>query len=197
MSVAQTLRRIDDEITICRQEIARQQVNIARLEDTRRVLMSLEEADQEATGMRKAERLGVVAGSAGRPMLVVRKVTEDAPPEDHATQLDAPKGIVTSGPRKGLPRLRSGREGGKAKAKVVVGRKNSGQSLIRDRILEVLLPGDEPMASSDLANYLGIPKSDEARKPMQNALYNLRVTGVLQRDDQRRYYRSAVAEAAQ
>lgn len=181
MSTAQTLRRIDDEITTCRQEIARQQVNIARLEDTRRVLMGLEEADQTAQQMRKEDRQSVIAGSSARPMLVVRRIAEDAPPVDPAS---APMGVVTAGPRKGLPRMRPAR--GKGKPSV------SGS--IRQRILEFLQPGDEPISSHDLGNNLGIPMGEEARKPMSNALYQLRANGAIQRDEQKRYYRPAAAQ---
>lgn len=75
----QLLKRIDDEITGHRQQIAAHQVHIARLEDTRRVLQGLAEADMEAKTV-AGTTPALERGQNGKPVLIVRKMTEDAPP---------------------------------------------------------------------------------------------------------------------
>ena len=92
MTSQATIRRLDEEITGRRQQIAALQVEIARLEDSRRVFMSLMEADQHATETR-AQRAegpppGLSNGSHGKPMLIVRKTTQDEP---QAAQEKAPR----------------------------------------------------------------------------------------------------------
>lgn len=157
MSTQQTLRRIDEEITFNRQQIARLQVDIVRLEDTRRVLMGLEEADAQAAAHRKADRENLIAGSAGKPVLIVRPTTDEKP--------------------------KKSRRGG--------ARKRGSESVsgkMRERILAMMKPGGEPMTSSEIGTALGIPKGDEPRKPLNNALYTLRVSGSLKRDEAHRYY---------
>ena len=176
----QMLRRIDDEITLNRQEIARRQVDIARLEDTRRVLMGLEETDQAAAEARKSAHAGLIPGSSGKPVLIVRKVGSGHDINGH----EAPLGIVASGKRKGLPRLKKVRKDKGMKH----GKQGSEIGKMRRRILDFLKPGDEPIASADLAANLGLPIGEDHRKPMQNALYHMRVNGLIQRDPQGRYY---------
>jgi hypothetical protein len=68
-AVQQHLRRIDQEITGLRQQIARCQVEIARLEDARLVLVALAERDQLGAS---AEEPPLLSGNQG-PLLVVRK----------------------------------------------------------------------------------------------------------------------------
>ena len=71
--ISATLRRIDEEINGTRQQIAALQVNIVRLEDTRRVIMGLAEADQAASHPHPGEVL--LPGSHARPELIVRPTT--------------------------------------------------------------------------------------------------------------------------
>lgn len=181
------LRRLDEEITGSRQEIARQQVNIARLEDTRRVLMGLAEADQEAQAHRAADRQHVIPGSHARPVLVVRKTGTGEAMEDVS-----PLGVVASGKRKGLPRLRPGVKGRKHK---VPG--GTLMSDLRERVLRVVEPGEEPMSPKDIGNNIGLSTKEEDRKPLWNTLYQMRVKGMLERDSEGRYFRPAQAEAQQ
>jgi hypothetical protein len=91
MSIAQ-LRRIDQEITGHRQQIARLQVEIARLEDARLVISALAERDQMGPGIVEPPLL---AGSQG-PLLVVRKAHSGveegpAPKQKHKRETIAPR----------------------------------------------------------------------------------------------------------
>ena len=138
-----TLRRIDDEITFCRQEIARQQVSIVRLEDTRRVLMGIAESDQASREAGTAERLGAINGSHARPEIIVRKI-----------------GTVDKKARK--PRAGAIGE----------------STMMRQKILDVL---KGPMTPAEIGDKLGIPRGEEHRKVMHNALYTLRIRGKLDR----------------
>ena len=69
--VSATLRRIDEEINATRQEIARRQIDLVRLEDARRVIMGMAEADQAAGAHRAGPQL-LEPGSHARPQLIVR-----------------------------------------------------------------------------------------------------------------------------
>jgi hypothetical protein len=170
-----TLRRIDQEIDQRRREIAVHQVEIVRLEDSRKVLMRLADDDIAAAQMQRGEQQSLGHSSHAKPMLIVRQTTED----------EAPLGIVASGKRKGMPRMRRARGGQK------MARGGSSSGKMRDLILDAIKPGDQPITSSTLGDQLGLAEGQEARKPMQNALYVLRTTGKLLRDDQLRYYRPA------
>jgi hypothetical protein len=170
-----TLRRIDQEIDHRRQQIAIQQVEIARLEDSRKTLMRLADDDIAAAQMAREQQQSLGRSSSAKPLLIVRQTTED----------EAPLGIVASGKRKGLPRKRRARGGQK------MARGSSSSGKLRDLILATIKPGDEPIGSTDLADQLGLAEGQEARKPMQNALYVLRTTGKLLRDSDLRYYRPA------
>lgn len=183
----QMLRRIDDELTYNRQQIALLRVKNAELEETRRTIMGLEEADQAAAEFRKAAHAGLVPGSSAKPLLVVRKATNGS--AEKASE-DAPLGYVTRGKRQGQPRLRRGRTGIPNPRKSKRNGTMSGSGKMREIILDLIKPGDDPIASNDLAEKLGLPVGEEARKPMQNALYQLRVAGALQRDEAKRYYRA-------
>lgn len=171
-----TLRRIDQEIDHRRQQIAIQQVEIVRLEDSRKTLMRLADDDIAAAQMAREQQQSLGRSSSAKPLLIVRQTTED----------EAPLGIVASGKRKGLPRMRRA-SGGQKMARG--GGSSSGK--MRDLILAAIKPGDEPINSTALGDQLGLAEGQEARKPMQNALYVLRTTGKLLRDDAQRYYRPA------
>lgn len=176
--IASTLRRIDQEIDTQRKEILVRQALITQLEDSRKLFMGMVEADLTATQAPRQQQLA--AGSMAKPVLIMRPMTEEP---------DAPKGIVASGKRKGLPRLRAPRGGTKVDRKAL--------PAMRKRILEFIQPGDEPIASSELANNMGLPMGEVARKGMHNALFNMRTKGLLLRDDAGRYYRPAPNGAGQ
>ena len=74
-----TLRRLDEEITSNRQQIAALQVGIMRLEDTRRVLMGISEADAFAAERRASGIDLLTPGSTAQPQLIVRKIGSDKP----------------------------------------------------------------------------------------------------------------------
>jgi hypothetical protein len=82
--VQNQLRRIDQEITGRRQQIAQLQVEIVRLEDARIVLAALAERDQTGDGVVEPPLLAASLG----PLLVVRKARPDgeegATPEVHS-----------------------------------------------------------------------------------------------------------------
>lgn len=155
-----TLKRIDDEITQHRQQIAAHQVHIARLEDTRRVLMGLVEEDQTAA---QARREGppptLTNGSHAKPMLIVRKTTQDAPP--------AEKG------KKKRTRDNSKRAQWRERVKAFFAEGDT-----------------EPMKAAELANYFGLAagSKDKDRKDLQNALYYMAQAGALVKDDEGRYF---------
>jgi hypothetical protein len=154
MSNQATLRRLDEEITWCNQQIAALHVQIANAQIARRTIMGIEEADQAAAEARKAAHTNLIPGGSGRPMITVRKIREEEP-----------------------------KRGKKGK------RRESDLGKMRNRILAILQPGDEPIASADLATHLGLPLGEVHRKPLQNALYHMRLTGMVRRDAKKRYYR--------
>src|SRR5688572_14989607 len=68
--ISATLRRIDEEITGWRQQIARARNEIGRLEETRLTILGLAEADQAA---HHAGGPALLPGSAAHPQLIVRR----------------------------------------------------------------------------------------------------------------------------
>lgn len=102
--ISPTLRRIDEEITATRQQIAALQVNIVRLEDARRVFMGMAEADQahrEAGG--RAELLA--PGSHARPQLIVRPTGSseiNGKPFKRKRRRKRPQGTVRAQLEKGI-----------------------------------------------------------------------------------------------
>jgi len=191
MNVDAMLRRIDDEITAHRQEIAGRQVAIARLEDSRRVLMGLAEGDQIKAEMARAERTGAPAQINGhaQPMLIVRRVgsgDEGPPPAE---------------PKKKKPRnyerereLAKARLGGtEPPAKSRAGKRQyasakeyGGGAALRDKVA-ALVAKTGPIKSKEIGNRLGIPTGPDERQPLANALYELKRRGVLQRDESNLY----------
>lgn len=75
ISVSAQLRRIDEEITSHRRQIAVHQIEIVRLEDARLVISALAEQDQARPA--KGDQLHI--NGAQRPVLVVRKTAEEEP----------------------------------------------------------------------------------------------------------------------
>lgn len=192
MNVDAMLRRIDEEITAHNQEIAGRQVAIARLQDTRRVLMGLAEGDQLAAEVARAERTaapGQINGHA-RPMLIVRRTgTPDEPAEK---------------PKKGKPRdyererataaeLRQKREQGEAqppasrsKRQYTSANAYGGGKVLQEKVV-ALVKKTGPIASREIGNRLNIPQGTNDRQPLSNALWQLKHDGVLQRDDSKLY----------
>ena len=157
------LRRIDDEITDHRQQIAAHQVHIARLEDTRRVLQGLAEQDEAHRHHQTPAGASptLMNGSHAKPVLIVRKVTQDEPQA-------APKG--------------------KDKGKTRAPRGTSARAVMRDRVAALLSePDAEPMTATEIGNYFGLANKDGARKDLQNALWYMRQAHMVLRDDEGRY----------
>ena len=172
--VAGTLKRIDEEIVGHKQAIARHQIEIVRLQDTRSVLMHLVEDDiAAAEASRSQERHAILAGQGSKPMIVVRKVTEDESPPPSKT-MHAKNGSAV--------------KTGKPRGKRVPGKSESGD--YREKILG-LVDTETPMSSQEIGDHLGLPRNETARKAMSNALYQLRVKGQLLRGEDRRYVRPA------
>lgn len=176
-----TLRRLDEEIVGHRQQIARHQVEIARLQDTRVLLMGLAEDDIAHAEAAKANRVSALAtaGEHAKPVLIVRKTgsgdedgtesqrrktggtTLHASVNGHATKSEKPK-------KKRKPS--AGSESGEMRAKIMK-----------------IMDADTPMTSREIGDFLGLPRDETARKPMSNALYQLKVKGALIRDAENRY----------
>lgn len=185
--VQATLRRIDKEITGHNQLIARSRVEIARLQETRNVLMNLADEDVIAAHMSKEERQNVINGAHAKPLLVVRRMGS----EELAGRAQANmEGLNKSGDRRGMnnPKGKKFGDGGGRKGRFS---KNSAVGKMRVRIAEALKDATEPMTGSELGNYLGLPADADVRKPLQNALYSMRVGGQLHRDAEYRYSMAA------
>ncbi len=54
------------------------------------------------------------------------------------------------------------------------------------------MPGEAPISPKAIGNYLGLSTKEDARKPLWNALYQMRIEGSLSRNDEGQYYRPAV-----
>jgi hypothetical protein len=175
--VAGTLKRIDDEIVHRKQQIAMHQVEIARLQDTRLVLVGLVEEDIATAEAARMERAGVIGHQPQpqRPMIVVRKTAEDEQPPPKAAMHQRTNGHATSEKPKKPRRA-----------------KKSASGDMRSKILAIM-DDQTGMTSREIGDFLGLPRDDTARKPMSNALYQLKVKGELIRDAENRYIRPAVA----
>jgi hypothetical protein len=167
MTSQSTIRRLDEEITERRQRIAALQVEIARLEDSRRVFMSLMEADQHAAETRahRAEGPppGLTNGSHAKPMLIVRKTTQDSPPPAAEKKVRKP---------------RKSQDGSKRAA-------------WREKLLKFFgEPDTEPMTMGEIANFFGVPPGAKSvpRKDLANAIYYMQKAGTLQKDGEGRYF---------
>lgn len=159
-----TLRRLDEEIVGHKQRIAFSQVEIARLQDTRLVLMRLVEDDQHAAETAVTERAGLINGAHAHPQLIVRKTGSGEPAKAEKAKRDYKVDSAKYG-RRNKPSVSGG---------------------FRDRIV-ALLREAPPLASSEIGDRLGLPRGDEVRKPMSNALYQLRIRGRVERDPEHRY----------
>lgn len=174
-----TLRRIDEEIVGHKQRIAMSQVEIARLQDTRQVLQRLVEDDQQAASDAKLQRAGTIAGEHAKPVLIVRK-TGTGDEEGTASKARKNGTAVTMHAKVEKPSKRRGLANGWRRGM------HSESGDYREKILKTLDP-ETPMTSREIGDYLGLARNEEARKAMSNALYQLRVKGLIMRDDQNRY----------
>lgn len=168
--VVGTLKRIDDEIIQRRQNIAYHQVEIARLEDTRKVLMSLAEDDEErAEAARHPERVEV------QPVvqsITVRKIVPgDPPPKTNGNGAHLNK----SGDMRGMNNPRK-----KLRAKASEIPQDERQEYLRERVLNVLKSYGHGMDTADIRKALGMQgewhKSRKV-KALYNALSYLRRQG--------------------
>jgi len=189
--VAGTLKRIDEEIVSRKQQIAMHQVEIARLQDTRNVLVGLVEDDIAAAEARRmGERAELLAGQGSRPMIVVRKTTEDEQPPPKAAMHARANGSVLRDERlekAEAQRLRRAAGSSKPKRRG----KASASGAMREKIMAIM--DGTPMSSREIGDFLGLPRDEDARKSMSNALYQLKVKGELIRDAENRYIRPAAA----
>jgi hypothetical protein len=193
MNVDATLRRLDEEIVGHRQQIATHQVAIARLEDTRKVLMGLAEGDQIAREVAKAERVGQISGEHARPMLIVRRTgTGDEDGTESARRKGPP---VKNGKPRDYERereLAKARLEGKQpepkkepKHYTSATKYGGGKELMQKIVSLVQKTG--PIASREIGNRLDMPTSSNERQPLSNALWQLKKEGVLKRDDNKLY----------
>ena len=183
--VSSMLRRLDEEITGHKQRIAFSQVEIARLQDTRQVLMRLAEDDQHAEEASKVERLRIINGAHAKPELIVRRTGtgEEAKEEAKPGKKDAPDDKKAAEKRaKDAERHRLKRlaKGSKPKPS---GETTSGQ--MREAVMRVV-DAETPMNSREIALHLGIKGNDQL---LYNALYQLRKSGLLIRGEDNRYVR--------
>lgn len=172
-----TLRRLDEEIVGRKQQIAMHQVEIARLQDTRSLLMQLAEDDIAQAEAARAERAAMLPGEHAKPVLIVRK-TGTGDEEGSASQAAKYGKTVHARTNGTATKTEKPKKPRKVKASA------SGQ--MRERIMSVMDP-ETPMSSREIGDFLGLPRDEEARKAMSNALYQLKVKGQLIRDGENRY----------
>lgn len=196
MNVDAMLRRIDEEITAHNQEIAGRQVAIARLQDTRRVLMGLAEGDQMAAEAAKMERTaaGQLNGHVG-PMLIVRRTgtgDEDGT-ESQRRKTGKAKPRNYDRERAKAAELQQKRERGEApppasrvKRKYTSADAYGGGKVLQEKVV-ALVKKTGPIASREIGNRLNIPAGTNDRQPLSNALWTLKHAGVLKRDESKLY----------
>lgn len=180
--VQATLRRIDEEITGHTQQIARHRVEIARLQETRLVLMNLAEGDIVAAHATREERAGVINGAHAKPMLIVRKVGTGDEEGTASKALKEGRDYSAEYARRGLNKA-GNKRGLKTKGNK---RDGSARALYRERVLATLKDG-EAMTGTELGDYFGLPRTSKERKPLQNALYYMQISGLVHRDAGKRF----------
>lgn len=189
--VQATLRRIDEEITGHHQQIARHRVEIARLQETRLVLMGIAEGDMAAAERASQERVHTINGAHARPVLIVRKEgSGEAEAERHAKVLERKKRYrdqakarrdeIKRAAEQASPAIKKGPKTGKTP-------RASASGLWRPKVLETLRGESEGMSRLELGDFFGLPRGEKARKALSNALYTLTNNGRLARDDAGRF----------
>lgn len=190
--VQATLRRIDEEITGHHQQIARHRVEIARLQETRLVLMGIAEGDMAAAERASQQRVHTINGAHARPVLIVRKEgSGEAEAERHAKVLERKKRYrdqakarrdeIKRAAERASPAIKTGP---KPKTKMP---RASASGLWRPKVLETLRGEREGMSRLELGDFFGLPRGEKARKALSNALYTLTNNGRLARDDAGRF----------
>ena len=187
--VAATLKRIDDEIVTRRQNIAYHQVEIARLEDTRKVLMSLAEDDIErAEQRRNPEHLSAPVTQS----ITVRKIgaEEGPPPSPHQANGHGER-LNKRGDRRGMGKNdhdRSGHRTKQPKPRRVAADipPDERQEFLRERVLVVLKSYGYPMDTADVRKAMGLEREWHKSRKVK-ALYNpitwLKKNGKIVRND--------------
>jgi hypothetical protein len=168
-----TLRRLDEEITFHNQQIAGHRVEIARAQEARLVLMRIAEADMAVEQMARQERVGVIDGAHARPQLIVRKDTSG---EDEAKA----KTALREKWRRASQARRDKKNGLNTNSVSVT-------ASFRDRVRNLLKDKPEGMTQDQMGNFFGLPRGDKIRKPLANALYQLRRKGEVRRGEDSHY----------
>lgn len=186
--VSATVRRLDEEIVSHHQAIARHRVEIMQLQETRKVLMGLAEDDQHAAEAGRADARQALLAEHSKPVIVVRK-----------TGTGDEQGTASKAAKNGTTTMHLKAEQSKSKRDYKVdsakyGRRKGKASVsgdYRNKILSVV-DAETPMSSQEIGDHLGLPRDEKSRKGMSNALYQLKVKGLLLRGADHRYVRPAV-----
>jgi len=194
--VQATLRRIDEEITGHHQQIARHRVEIARLQETRLVLMGIAEGDAAAHERASQERVHTINGAHARPVLIVRKEgSGEAEAERHAKELERKKKYrdakraakakrqeVKAAAEPASPAIKKGPKSGPKTGRTP---RASASALWRPKVLQTLRGEAEGMTRQQLGDVFGLPRGEKHRKALSNALYTLANHGQLRHDNGR------------
>lgn len=201
MNIPAYLRKLDDEIREHRQHIALHQVEIARLEDARRVMIGLAEKDE-------AKANGTAALPASEKPLLIMREARTAPPADGGDGYPAYQPGKRRPPaateaeriarrkerdRERHRRLRDEKKAAKARApyptltdaqRAERGARfrvaTSGSGSMRERIVSLMQANpDRALRVTDLRVHFR-PTSDYEEKSISNAVYQLRLKGVIE-----------------
>jgi uncharacterized protein (DUF433 family) len=172
-----TLRRLDEEITFHNQQIAGHRVEIARAQEARLVLMRIAEADMAMEQMARQERVGVIDGAHARPELIVRRDTSGEDEEEA-------KAALREKWRQASQARRDKKNGSNANANTNT---KSVTANVRDRVRDLLKDKPEGMTQDQIADFFGLLRDNKTRKPLANALYQMRHKGEIRRDEDYHY----------
>jgi hypothetical protein len=165
------LRELDEHIKAARTQIAHLQVEIANMENARLTLMRIEERKAYFAG--QPSPFGDFNGAriaVRDPEL--RMLEEGIMSRAAKTGAALPALAEAAGLEPSAWQLRQHPPGKKK-------RKPRAGGSTRVRLLELLKDEPEGMTSAEICGFLGIPAKDEDRKPVQNALYNMKLSGLL------------------
>jgi hypothetical protein len=180
-----TLRRIDDQIMQHNQNIARSRLEIARLQETRIVIMGLVEEDIFVAQQAKEERAGIANGAHAVPKLIVRPTGYDEVFGEHVTGGDeqghaAPaEGMNKAGNLRGMKQPRKSRRPSEELPR------DEQLEPMRERVLTAIKTHGA-MDTHDVRKALGLANEHHKSrkvKVLYNAIYSLRTQGKLTRDD--------------
>lgn len=164
MNVSAYLRKLDDEISGHRQAIALHQLEIARIEDARRVIVGIEERDSGHFGADYA-----LNGAPVSPVLIARRPTSS---EDGSASQAAKYGALpppAPEPRQQQPRTRDGHQ-------------------LTKRVLEFLKGQEEPLATSEIREAMGLVNDQRLTKRLHGALNSLKSRGIITWTPDHRYF---------